>query len=125
MLMEGLSVRSPKRSEGMGTRGKHVNRCASSTCRVVVPMVRHRRPRPLRRWATSTTIYPATTRPTYGRLEFLGLSEDYRLGLSIRSSTLSWSNCRSRCHLWWGGFCQGAPLNRYPVPDWVLACPRV
>ena len=25
MLMEGLSVRSPERSEGTGTRGKHVN----------------------------------------------------------------------------------------------------
>jgi uncharacterized protein YbgA (DUF1722 family) len=25
VLMEGLSVRSPERSEGMGTRGKHVN----------------------------------------------------------------------------------------------------
>jgi uncharacterized protein YbgA (DUF1722 family) len=25
MLMEGLGVRSPERSEGMGTRGKHVN----------------------------------------------------------------------------------------------------
>jgi uncharacterized protein YbgA (DUF1722 family) len=25
LLMEGLSVRSPERSEGMGTRGKHVN----------------------------------------------------------------------------------------------------
>ena len=40
MLMEGLSV--------MGTRGKHVNRFASSTCAVVVRMVRHRGPRPLR-----------------------------------------------------------------------------
>jgi hypothetical protein len=34
------------------------------------------------------------------------------------------SNCRSRCHLWWGGFCLGArlwraALNRYPVPAWV------
>jgi hypothetical protein len=43
MLMEGLSVQSPEQSEGMGTRGKHVNRFASSTCRV---------PRPSRRWAT-------------------------------------------------------------------------
>ncbi|MGD8519231.1 MAG: DUF1722 domain-containing protein, partial [Anaerolineae bacterium] len=37
MLMAGLSVQSPERSEGMGTRAKHVNRFASSTCRVPVP----------------------------------------------------------------------------------------
>jgi hypothetical protein len=57
-------------------------------------------------------------------LELLGLIEDYRQGPPISSSTSSWSNCRSRCYLWWGGFCQGAchkhaALNRYPVPDWV------
>jgi hypothetical protein len=58
-------------------------------------------------------------------LELLGLIEDHRQGLSNSNRTSFWGDCRSRCHLWWGGFCQGArggraALNRYPVPDWVL-----
>ena len=68
---------SPERSEGMGTRGRHVNRCASSTCGV---------PRPLRRWATCRITSPARTRPTFGRLELLGLIEDYRQGFALQQA---------------------------------------
>ncbi len=52
------------------------------------------------------------TRPTCGRLELLGLIEDYRQGPP--NSRLA--SCRGNCQ----GACQWhAALNRHPVPTWV------
>lgn len=89
----------------MGTRGKHVN--------VLQHLMGY-----LKNHITADD-----------KQELLGFIEDYRQGLPISTRTPSWSNCRSRCHLWWDGFCQGArqgraALNRYPVPDW-MAVPSV
>jgi uncharacterized protein YbgA (DUF1722 family) len=57
MLMEGLSVRSPERSEGTGTRGKHVN------------VLQH------------LMGYLKNHLSAEDKQELLGLVEDYRQGL--------------------------------------------
>jgi uncharacterized protein YbgA (DUF1722 family) len=79
LLMEGLGV--------MGTRGKHVNA---------------RRIQHLRGYLKNHLSSEAT--PTFGRLELLGLIEDYRQGLLPLIVPLA----LLKHH-----------LNRYPVPDWV------
>ena len=55
-------------------------------------------------WGTRRRTCPARTRPTFGRLELLGLIEDYRQGLVPLIVPLT----LLKHH-----------LNRYPVPDWV------
>jgi hypothetical protein len=76
----------------MGTRGKHVN------------ALQH------------LMGYLKNHLSSEDKQELLGLIEDYRQGLSTSNRTSLGGNCRSRCHLWWGGFCQGAPSGRGPEP---------
>jgi hypothetical protein len=62
---------------------------------------------------------PTAGRCTFGRLELLGLIEDYQQGLSTRNRTTLYCNCRSRYAASAKAPPQGAALNRHPVPEWV------